>query len=366
MEEVDILGIHAKIRKRFMDDKEKLPDYRDRLQELENSISAQGLKPHVNNMMKEAYDSLAKRIDDIEHNVSRDFYNSKTHELISSYGTILNTPIKRSFMKKQVVEDEHAEKKRTIIREYLEIAREYIEVEVPISSRAPLQRVVCNMCDNKKHFEVIDENVYTCQSCFSQQTVMRNTPSWSDIGRVNPSQKYVYDRRVHFKDSILQYQGKQNSTIPQKVYTDVTKHLEIHGVLRGSRDDPREVRFSQLTKLLLRDFLAELGYNKHYENIHLIHAALTGTKPDDISHLEEVLMDEFNQLTAVYDEDYKDLDRKSFVSTQCVLYQLLMKHNHPCEKDDFNIIKTPERKCDQDDILRHCFQALSWSYSGLY
>jgi len=366
MGEVDILGIHTKIRKRFSDDKEKLPEYRERLQELDASLATPDLKPHVSAMMQKARDDLAKDIDDLEHNVSRDFYNSKSNELISSYGKILNTAIKKSFMKKAVVEDGRLEKKREIVREYLELAREYIEIEVPLSSRAPIQRVVCDVCDNKKHFEVIDENVYTCQSCFSQQTVMRNTPSWNDIGRVNPSQKYVYDRRVHFRDCILQYQGKQNSTIPQKVYDDVTHHLEIHGALMGRPGDTRETRFSKLTKKLLRDFLSELGYNKHYENIHLIHATLTGIQPDDISHLEEMLMDEFDQLTAVYDEDFKDLDRKSFVSTQCVLYQLLKKHNHPCEQSDFNIIKTPERKCDHDDILRHLFQHLSWSYAGLF
>lgn len=369
MDDIDILSIHARIRKGFVLDKKKLPSYKEKLADIDMSLLDTDLKPHVVTMMSKARHTLANKIDDIEQNISRDFYNSKSNQLIVSYREMLNTAIKRSFIKKTNVQDVRVEKKRKIVREYLTIAQEYWDVDFPSENPSvTFHHVSCDKCGNtkKEDFQITDENVYTCQTCFSQQTVMRNTPSWSDIGRVNISQKYVYDRRVHYRDCILQYQGKQNCTISPKVYTDLAEHLEIHGALNGSIGDSQQYRYKNVTKRLLRDFLSELGYNKHYENIHLIHSILTGIKPDDISHLEEVLMDEFDQLTTVYDEDFKDLDRKSFVSTQCVLYQSLCKHGHPCKQSDFNIIKTPERKWEHDDILRHCFSRLGWSYIGLY
>lgn len=369
MEDIDILSIHSKIRKRFADEKEKLPQLRERLEDLNILLkTAEDLKPRVKAMQIEARNVLLKQIKDLEQNMSRDFYNSRANGMIADYNKIMNTTIKKSFMKKNMIDDEQAEKKKEIVCEFLELAREYIDIEIPViyTKKTPANhRVSCSVCDNKKDFAVTDEHLFTCLKCFAQETIVRNTPSWNDIGRANLGQKYVYDRRVHFRDCMLQYQGKQNCTIPQKVYTDLVNHLELHSALKGKPGDPPEVRYVGVTKRLIRDFLTELGYNKHYENVHLIHYILSGIKPDDISHLEEILMDEFDQLTTEYDRLFKHLDRKSFVSTQCVLFQLLRKHKHPCKQTDFNIIKTPERKNDHDDILRVCFSALNWSYSSI-
>lgn len=329
--------------------------------------SSKGGKPHVHAMMVTAREELLAQIHDLEENKSRDSYTSRANSLISAYEKILTTAIKKSFMKRKVAPNSEAlEKKREIVREYLELARECTDIDLPVPEQAQQRTgISCNVCDNQTWFTVTDEHIFTCQSCFSQQTLLRNTPSWNDIGRANGGQKYVYDRRVHFRDSMLQYQGKQNCTIPQKVYDDLRHHLEIHRALEGKEGDPKEYRYKNVTKKLLRDFLSELGHNKQYENIHLIHYVLTGQKPDDISHLEDTLMQEFDQLTAVYDEDFKHLDRKSIVSTQCCLYLLLKKHDHPCKRSDFNILKTPERRCDHDDILRHCFSKLGWTYFSL-
>ena len=70
-------------------------------------------------------------------------------------------------------------------------------------------------------FNIIDTNIYICMNCSTQQTVLKNVSSYRDIDRVNIGNKYLYDRKIHFRDSINQYQGKQNSTIPKKVYDDL-------------------------------------------------------------------------------------------------------------------------------------------------
>ncbi len=57
-------------------------------------------------------------------------------------------------------------------------------------------------------------------------------------------------------------------------------------------------------------FLKELGYTKHYEDTILIHYTLTGKRPDNIEHLEEKLMADFDKLTEQYDLLFKDIERK--------------------------------------------------------
>jgi hypothetical protein len=113
-------------------------------------------------------------------------------------------------------------------------------------------------------------------------------------------------------------------------------------------------------------FLKELEYTKHYENANLIHYNITGNKPDDIGYLEDSLLNDFDILTELYDKKFKHLDRKNFINTQYVLFQLLLRHKHPCNKDDFNILKTVDRKTFHDEICKSLFEELGWNFSPFY
>ena len=113
-------------------------------------------------------------------------------------------------------------------------------------------------------------------------------------------------------------------------------------------------------------FLKDLGLSKQYENVHLIHNRLTGKPTDDISHLEEILIVDFDRLSELYDKRFKHIKRKNFINTQYVLYQLLFRHKHPCDASDLIILKTTDRKCFHDNICRQLFEELGWNHSPLY
>lgn len=199
--------------------------------------------------------------------------------------------------------------------------------------------------------------------CGSQQEVFFYTSSYKDIDRVNISAKYTYDRKVHFRDCINQYQGKQNSTIDQKVYDDLEDQFIKHHLLSGNKNTSKEIRFKKIDKDHIQLFLKELGYCKHYENVNLIHYNLTGIKPDDISYLEDKLLEDFDALTELYDRKYKHkIERKNFINTQYVLYQLLARHKHKCRKEDFTILKTIDRKSFHDSITQDLFSCLGYNH----
>lgn len=175
----------------------------------------------------------------------------------------------------------------------------------------------------------------------------------------------MYDRKIHFRDCINQYQGKQNSTIDDQVYKDLENQLENNYILIGDKHTDRKIRFSKVTKEQILMLLKDLEYTKHYENVHLIHYMLTGVKPDDISHLEDQLLDDFDTLTELYDKTFKGINRKNFINTQYVLYQLLRRHKHPCKKEDFAILKTSERQDFHDNICSDLFKQKNWNFSNL-
>ena len=355
-QETDILNIDAKIMAQFCEQQERLPEYMRRLEELEEYLNT-ALVSRTQKVVKKNYDELKKRVKDIESGEKMNFYIAETSDIITEYRQMLKTPQKISFMGKPIKNDKE---KNALISEYLEIVQKYTPINIVTPPKK--QKIVCGNCPNRKDFEIIDGNVYICSECSAQQVVMKQMSSYKDIERINISSKYTYDRKIHFRDCINQYQGKQNSTIAPKVYKELEDQLERHHLLCGDSEDPKEVRFANITKEHIMMFLKDLEYTKHYENVNLIHYNMTGKKPDDIGYLEDQLLDDFDQLTELYDKTFKHIDRKNFINTQFVLYQLLLLHKHPCKMEDFSILKTTDRKCFHDEILSELFGQIGWSY----
>ena len=270
-----------------------------------------------------------------------------------------------NFLGKPIKNDKE---KTKIIYKYLEIAKKYINIELDIEKKnnSNKEKIICNNCKNKKEFDIVDGDTYICLECFSQQVIFKHTSSYKDCDRINISSKYEYDRKIHFRDCINQYGGKQNSTIEQVVYDDLEIQFEKHYLLVGDKNTVKQERFKNITKEHIMIFLKDLGYTKHYENVNLIHCNMTGKKPDDISYLEDKLIADFDKLTELYDKMYKDIERKNFINTQYVLFQLLKRHKHPCKEEDFSILKTTDRKTFHDDITKKLFEFLGWNFKSSF
>lgn len=348
----------------------------------------------IQDLEKRLYD-LEKEISNIINDSSYNFYVMETHDIIKEYKQIIEKPTKISFFGKTKVDNN----KENIIKQYLDISNKYYSLDkiegikkilnkdfkdskdkkdndkidkfTPEKQEKYLQNLDKNNLNNiknchncLKNFEVEDEK-YICKDCGCQKDILGNMTSYKDINRVNITYKFTYERIVHFKDCINQYQGKQNSNIDESIYKDLENQFEVHGLLVGDNNTSREERFTNISKEHIIMFLKETGNSNNYEHVFLIYNTFTGKKNDDISHLEKVLLEDFETLSNLYDKKFrneKKIDRKSFINTQYVLYQLLRKHKHPCKKEDFNILKTLDRKSFHDDILSELFQELSWNY----
>lgn len=360
MTELDILTIDARIRKSFEVEHSLLPKHSEKLRELEESLKTEHLRRSVRDVMVRARDNLVKHVEELSSLREYNLYLVEAVPFIEEYKEILKTPVKVSFMGKTSKDDRQ---KRKIVEQYLEIASKYISIEVDKNCKS--HRIICPNCSNKKDFDIIDSNTYICTNCYARQTVMIHNSSYNDIDRVNISTKYMYDPKIHFRDCIKQYQGKQNCTIPQKVYDDLEEQFERHHLLIEGNHKNKQ-KFVNITKNHIMIFLKELDYPKHYENVHLIHYNFTGIKPDDISHLEDKLLDDFDVLIDLYHKRFKNIKRKNFINTQYVLYQLLCHHRHPCKKEEFIILKTVDRKFFHDEICKVLFEELGWNHHPYY
>ena len=364
-DENDIICMDASIRSKFQDEYNKIGEYNNDLVKINNILdkTAKLSKRIKENLLKKK-DILTGKIKDITIKSSENFYIAETVSIIEEYKKILKTPIKLSFVGKQI-NSENSEKKADLISKYIEISNKYINNPIYIDISIKNVNIQCENCPNKKLFDII-ENCSICTECGTQTEIFSHTTSYKDADRINISAKYTYDRKVHFRDCINQYQGKQNSTIEPKVYEDLTKEFERHHLIENK---PGYSKYTKITKDHVLMFLKELHYTKHYENVNLIHYTLTGIRPDDLSHIEDKLLDDFDVLTDLYDKRFKHekkISRKNFINTQYVLYQLLNRHKHQCKKEDFNILKTIDRKSFHDDICVGLFAELGWNFSHTF
>ena len=366
--DIDILDINNKILINFKNEEEKLSEYREKLKSIKNSLELKNIRLRVIDSLIKTEAELTKHIDDIENTISLNFYITETAFFLETYKEMLNSPLKVNFVGKSI---KNNKEKNKLITQYLEIAEKYVIIDIDFetndkSTLSDKDRIVCNTCQNKKDFEIIDNNIYICSLCSTQQIILKNISSYKDNDRVNISSKYMYDRKIHFRDCINQYQGKQNSTIEQQVYDDLENQFELHHLLVGYKDTPKKKRFENITKEHINIFLKELEYAKHYENTNLIYYNITGNKPDDIGYLEDKLLEDFDVLTDVYDKLFKNINRKNFINTQYILFQLLNRHKHPCNPEDFTILKTIDRKTFHDDIFRVLAMHLGWNFTTTF
>lgn len=362
MSELDILSIDSKIRKKFEEEYNKLPIYKEKLEEIQISLENTNFNHKIRKTLEKGRKDLLNYIEEVETNKNFHFYIMETVIYIEKYKKILKTPIKLNFMGKQT---KNNKEKISVIDNFLEAVSKYMDIEINISNKK--SKIRCLNCPNKKDFDIIEGNTYICNHCYAKQIIMKHNSSYNDIDRINIYSKYMYDRKIHFRDCIKQYQGKQNSTIPDKIYTELEEEFRRHHLLcNENNSNIKQEKFKNITKNHVLIFLKELNYSKHYENVHLIHYNLTGIKPADISHLEDQLLDDFDLLTDLYDRIYKHINRKNFINTQYVLYQLLRRHRHSCKKEEFIILKTNDRKSFHDEICKTLFEELGWNHTPFY
>jgi len=378
--DIDILEIDAKIIHNFDEDRRRIDMYEDKKKELESSLKLNSLTQRTKNSLEDSIKTLESHIEDIRTDKLYNFYIIESAEILEKYKQILKQPQKVNFIGKPI---KNNKEKQKLVLLYLDIATKYVDIKLDYSnnqstnntnhnnssstSTSKKDKITCNNCSNNKDFDIEEGNIYICLNCSSQQFILRNVTSYKDINRINISTKYMYDRKIHFRDCINQYQGKQNSSISQEVYDDLIREFESHHLIEPvSEGKNSKERFKNITKEHISIFLKELSYTKHYENINLIHYNLTGIKPDDIGYLEDKLLDDFDIITEAYDRIFKNLDRKNFINTQYILYQLLIRHKHPCKKEDFSMLKTIDRKNFHDEVCKILFEEIKFTFLPLY
>ena len=393
MNTLDILSIHNTLVRKFQQIDVSTPapaspitdpaEEYQKWKELYDSLQSKHASKNVVQDIKDKLDTLEKQLQDKPDRTFY-FYLLRAIPLLDQYCVLKKSQNKIHFVSNRQEDEQEnvGDKIEDITREYTGIVESYFPHEyssgqwekmrleeakdIPVAKT--VSKIKCGLCHSDQDSFLIHDNHFVCEKCgFVATTTTHTSISFKDIDRVNISSKYTYDRRTHFRDCINQFQGKQNASIDPKVFEDLIQQLVLHGLLKENyKDIPKAVAFQDISKEQILIFLKETGHTKHYEDVVLIYHQLTEKPAPDISHLENDLLRDFDMLTDLYDKKFKNSERKNFINTQYVLYQLLRRRKYPCRKEDFNILKTIDRKYYHDTICAELFIALGWNFQALF
>jgi len=97
MSQVDILSMDAKIKLTFKEDADKLPEYQEKLLDLQQTLKKETLSARVHRNLKLNITDLEDEISKIISGQQLYFYIAETAHLLEKYKKILQTPVKLSF-----------------------------------------------------------------------------------------------------------------------------------------------------------------------------------------------------------------------------------------------------------------------------
>jgi hypothetical protein len=296
---------------------------------------------------------LINRVNNIGSDALLNYYVYHSTPIIEEYKTILNTPIKRSFFSKGKVEEDVSQvRKKELLNQYLEIASQFVEIEY-YQEETVEPKQSCDNCNNSNPNKFkISDGLRTCKECGFEVCLTSSMTSFKDMERINMHQKYKYEKISHFKEGVLQYQGKQNKVIDDYFYQKLEEWLKLHGLVNEKGKTKLE-KYTNVKKEHLRIFISESDEKRitsHYEDLHLIYSELTSKPCADISHLEESLYAKFEKLVEAFLK-LEYIQRINFLNTQFVLRKLLLMENYKVNKDDFPGLKTKEREREHEQLF---------------
>ena len=240
----------------------------------------------------------------------------------------------------------------------------------PINKKDAMNEYICNIDDNVQNIKYSNISYDKCKLCGSQ-TYMCEVKSelccsecgaLSDIIIVTEKSSYSdpprevsyfsYKRINHFNEWLAQFQAKEKTELPEKIYHDIINELNKTSYIDKSKLKYKDVRL----------ILKKLKYNKYYEHIPHIISVLTNKRAPTLDRkTEEVLRSLFKEIQIPFANNCPP-NRKNFLSYSYVLHKFceLLEFDHLLEY--FPLLKSREKLHQQDIIWEKMCKDLKWQY----
>ena len=162
--------------------------------------------------------------------------------------------------------------------------------------------------------------------------------------------KDSYSRIEHFEDCIKVYQGKNKLKMNDEDIEQIEDYFEENYGENGI-----------ITRRQLEKVCKVLGKKSIKGNENALLMRINPSALDDISHLEEELIDDFKAFSREYDALARDgLVGKKFIYSKSVLAHLLRRRDHDYRMENLTMVKNKNTIEAHNDVCRLIFERLGW------
>lgn len=305
-----------------------------------------------------------------EQDENKNKYSRKSKYLMEEYKKIgpISTIISftSNLKESEIISPENEEQqtyRHKIISEYLEIARKYISIDllrkIPNSNSCPL----CGISYDEIELIEDESGTTTCPNCGLEKIHIVKTQFYSDNSRVNNS-KNNYEDRANFYKVLLRRQGKQVNKPAKELYDKLDEYFISRGLptSKGYNEMPLlpDGTKENSSKELMYEALANMGCSGYYDDIDLICSVFFGWYLENLTHLEDSIMKDYDDFQQTF-RDLPDREgRKSSLNSQWLLYILLKRRGINCKSKDFKIPSTPSILEYHKMKTKETYEKLKW------
>nr|QBK93756.1 MAG: late transcription factor 3-like protein [Pithovirus LCPAC406] len=284
---------------------------------------------------------LREEIVHIRENVSLQEYIFRTRKYVDAYKKMGALSI--SFCENtsvSEVEQPIASDRLDIILSYLEIAKNYHNIEISYEWG---NKPRCSSCGSTDIDESSAGNII-CYTCSAEDEVVLNLPMYRGGNNMSRGGKNDYDDRENFKKALKKFQGKQTPKFDKDTLFSnldtyfAQRNLPLGEEIRTMPLDSRGRR-GDTTKGKIQNALKKIKEPELYSEINLICSIYWGWEIPDISNLVEKMLADYDIFNSIY-VTIRDKNKSSALNTEMTLYCLLRHNNFECNRGDFKIVCT--------------------------
>jgi predicted RNA-binding Zn-ribbon protein involved in translation (DUF1610 family) len=308
--------------------------------------------------LKKCHTDSRKMIDDIHNEYVKDLKDDCLHKYYLDNGIILDEYYSDKSINKsssnsgiltyfEVNKNEKENEKTNIINNYMK----NVDENIINDKYTEYKYDKCDSCNI--NLNINEKCGYLeCTNCGLIVDIIVNSDKNSYNDPPKEINYFSYKRINHFNEWLAQFQGKENTDIPDNVYYNIKNEIK-----KNINMDVKDITYNQV-----RDILKKLDYNKYYENIPYLINIISGKKTPKLTRgEEEILRSLFKEIQIPFMNNCPPT-RKNFLSYSYVLHKFCQLLEYDNLLSYFPLLKSREKLQQQDDIWKNICKDLKWEY----
>ena len=286
---------------------------------------------------------LTQRISDIETGVRSDTYLERSRELIEWYRSHHKSLNLVNIHQAKVADDPHLTKRLLVIEEYLEIAGEYLNIQVTRTYESRTNH--CHGCgtDLTKATPNMDGEVTcpkpNCRAVHNMETSLRMPEAGDHVANYSSGKDESIE---NFYKAAQRFQAEQTAHIPPQVYDKLEQYFVRNGCPSAAivRTQPLNSRGwrGNTSVQMLRNALDDINESALGKHTILIGKNYWNWQPMKISeYMEQITSDYHKTQTVFHTIPVEIRERDSSLGTEYRLWRHLQMRGCQCYFDMFMI-----------------------------